>query len=462
MAKMVPDVVICGFVITALLLIHFFSDILRLSLGGYYTHATLSQLVESHSNKEYSWLLKLMANCFGYSCVFVPGYLIYKYVVRTKYLEKSEKTCIYTAVSMCITGNPGTELDYSEPMERKPMDPLPPSPGPQKRTTSQDTLLLFWCFGGLMVSYLTWGVLQEKIMTQQYFNSEGQPTHFKDSQFLVFCNRLSAFICAMVTLRIKTPSNRHCTPLYKYSFASFSNIMSAWFQYEALKFVSFPTQVLAKACKIIPVMLMGKIISKNKYDWYEYVSAILISLGMIFFMTGSASGSNTSSVTTFTGIFLLTMYLTCDSFTANWQDELFKNYEMSSLQMMAGVNLFSTIFTTTSLWVQGGFMDSLAFASEHPKFVLDALTISLCSAVGQLFIFYTISKFGAVVFTIIMTLRQAFAILLSCLIYKHKISVLGIFGILVVFFAVFMRSYGKQRMKAIKKRAEAHKPKMGA
>lgn len=462
MAKMVPDVVICGFVITALLVIHFFSDILRLSLGGYYTHATLSQLVESHSNKEYSWLLKLMANCFGYSCVFVPGYLIYKYVGSTKYLERSEKTCIYTAVSMCITGTPGTELDYSESMERKPMEPLPSKTGAKTRTKSQETLLLGWCFSGLMISYLTWGVLQEKIMTQQYFNSDGQPSHFKDSQFLVFCNRLSAFTCAMVTLRIKRPAGRHCTPLYKYSFASFSNIMSAWFQYEALKFVSFPTQVLAKACKIIPVMLMGKIISKNKYDWYEYVSAILISLGMIFFMTGSASGTKASNVTTFTGIFLLTMYLTCDSFTANWQDDLFKHYEMSSLQMMAGVNLFSTIFTATSLWVQGGFMDSLAFASEHPKFIIDALTISMCSAVGQLFIFYTISVFGAVVFTIIMTLRQAFAILLSCLIYKHKISVLGIFGILVVFFAVFMRSYGKQRMKAIRKRAEAHKPKMAA
>ncbi len=36
-------------------------------------------------------------------------------------------------------------------------------------------------------------------------------------------------------------------PLFKYSFCSFSNIMSSWCQYEALKYVSFPTQVLAKA-----------------------------------------------------------------------------------------------------------------------------------------------------------------------------------------------------------------------
>lgn len=39
-----------------------------------------------------------------------------------------------------------------------------------------------------------------------------------------------------------------------------SNVMSSWFQYEALKYVSFPTQVLAKASKVIPVMLMGKVV----------------------------------------------------------------------------------------------------------------------------------------------------------------------------------------------------------
>jgi len=34
-------------------------------------------------------------NCFGYSCVFVPGILIYKYVERTKYLENSRKNEVF-------------------------------------------------------------------------------------------------------------------------------------------------------------------------------------------------------------------------------------------------------------------------------------------------------------------------------------------------------------------------------
>lgn len=49
-------------------------------------------------------------------------------------------------------------------------------------------------------------------------------------------------------------------------------------------------QVLAKASKIIPVMIMGKIVSKEKYETYEYVTAGFISLGMACFLFGSSDG----------------------------------------------------------------------------------------------------------------------------------------------------------------------------
>lgn len=65
-----------------------------------------------------------------------------------------------------------------------------------------------------------------------------------------------------------------------------------------------------------------------------------------------------------------------------------------------------------------------------------------------------------VVYTILFSPFQAAAILLSCLIYHHSISVLGVLGVMVVFFAIFMRVYCNQRMKTMRKRAESHKPKM--
>lgn len=34
-------------------------------------------------------------------------------------------------------------------------------------------------------------------------------------------------------------------------------------------------------------MIMGKIISRNSYDCYEYITAVFISIGMTMFMLGS-------------------------------------------------------------------------------------------------------------------------------------------------------------------------------
>lgn len=153
-------------------------------------------------------------------------------------------------------------------------------------------------------------------------------------------------------------------------------------------------------------MLMGKVVFRTKYEFYEYFTAVLISLGMIFFLMGSATGAAGSTITTITGVLFLSLYMTFDSFTSNWQGDLFKTYSMSSMEMMCGVNLFSTLFTAASLSIQGGFMESLDFATEHNKFVFDCVILSISSAVGQLFIFYTIATFGPVVFTIIMTARQ--------------------------------------------------------
>ena len=151
------------------------------------------------------------------------------------------------------------------------------------RSVVQEGVQLVFCSLGLLGSYSTWGYLQEKIMTTDYVDSLGNKGRFNDSQFLVFVNRILAFALALLVILFRRQP-RHKAPLFKYSFCSFSNIMSSWCQYEALKYISFPTQVLAKASKVIPVMAMGKIVGKKKYEYYEYVVAVLISVGMTLFL----------------------------------------------------------------------------------------------------------------------------------------------------------------------------------
>jgi solute carrier family 35 (adenosine 3'-phospho 5'-phosphosulfate transporter), member B2 len=68
-------------------------------------------------------------------------------------------------------------------------------------------------------------------------------------------------------------------------------------------------------------MIMGKCVSSKKYENYEYITAVMISLGMASFLFGQENSSKGSTVveTTIPGIILLASYLACDSFTSNWQ-----------------------------------------------------------------------------------------------------------------------------------------------
>ena len=269
---------------------------------------------------------------------------------------------------------------------------------------------------------------------------------FKTSQFLVFLNRILALLVSSVYLLITTQPRHITPPFYKYSYSSLSNVLSSWCQYEALKYVSFPTQVLSKSCKVIPVMLMGKLVSNKTYPWHEYVTAGLMSMGVaLFLLAADPTGHAHTTETTVAGIFILLGYMWFDSFTSNWQSQMFNEYKMSSIQMMFGVNVFSSLLTISSLIFRGSLIPCLIFFFQHFEFITHAIILSTCSAVGQLFIFYTIAQFGPLIFTLIMTTRQAVSILISCLIYGHILTIQALTGLMVVFLALFLRIYCRQQ-----------------
>jgi adenosine 3'-phospho 5'-phosphosulfate transporter B2 len=353
----------------------------------------------------------------------------------------------------------------------------------------KNVIALLYCFVGLQVSFLVWGILQEKIMTTEYqvnpsikpylTSSSLHDDHhgeenmkrfkFRDSQFLVLVNRLLAFVTASTALSLQWIRKKNqpykalslsrqesvylIAPLNKFSLCSVSNILSSWCQYEALKYVNFPTQVLSKACKLLPVMIMSTVISKKKYHRVEYFIAILVSLGMCLFLMGfdhshdKNSAAPLSSYSLIDGLIILGLYLTFDSFTSNWQEKMSRQYQASSLQMMTFVNMFSILLTLTSLAQQSHLMPSLHLVLSSFELTRDCLLLSFCSAAGQLFIFHTISRFGAFTFTFIMTLRQTFAIILSCIIYGHSMTFLAVLGGSVVFTGLFAQIYLKSKKR---------------
>ncbi|ETN79019.1 adenosine 3'-phospho 5'-phosphosulfate transporter 1 domain protein [Necator americanus] len=253
------------------------------------------------------------------------------------------------------------------------------------------------------------GFLQERIITRGYtVHNSLVVDQFGDAQFLVFCNRVVAiFVCAivlMITWRRQPP---HVQPLYVHSYTSISNTMSTWCQYEALKYVSFPTQTICKTSKVVVTMLMGLILRGQRYSWQEWSCGGAVGLGASLFLLSSGRSRAEGVVTSISGMLLMIGYLLFDSYTLNYQKKLFdKKPKISKYQMMMGVNVFSAILCAVSLIEQGTLFSSIEFALHHENFARDAFFLSLSGATGQLFIYSTIEKFGPIVFAVMMTIRQ--------------------------------------------------------
>lgn len=426
--------------------------------------AVQASLIDSVAGGDYrdSWLVSLLLNVCGYGSVIVPGFLIIRYLKKTRRADGLGLGCCDRIVRTCVFGDGLTAAESLEGGLPSEASRITAATKPE-RTVVANAMLLAWCVVGLQGSYLTWGVLQERIMTHEYRRPGEATSHpgvkFNNTQYLVFLNRILALVVAVVFTRLRRQP-RDTAPLYQYSFCSISNIMSSWFQYEALKYVSFPVQLLCKASKVLPTMLMGRLVNKRQHELYEYATAVLLSAGIALFLFSYHShddqldhGARLSSatVTTFSGIALMIGYLVFDSYTSNWQEELFKQHRMSSMQMMVGINIFSCFLTFIALLEQGSLAYCIAFSIEYPLFAFHASLQALASTVGQLFIYFTIDKFGAVALATIMTIRMALAILLSCLIYQHYVGASGYVGLLVVIVALFLQNYVR-RWKSAKQK----------
>lgn len=408
--------------------------LLPLLCGLVKNELSVPEQLESHKLLP-DWFLSLIQNLFTYGLVIVPGALAIKHIKKTNYIEKiSPGGWQYKLILTCVHGKQDlVDADDVEKGATATTESKPDKTGGPKK--------LLICVVGLQFSYLMWGYLQEKIMTSTYDEMK-----FEDSQFLVFMNRILALIMVYgyVTI-VKQPT--HKTPLYKYSYSSFSNIMSSWCQYEALKFVSFPTQVICKASKTLAVILMGKVVSRKKFPAYEYVCAGLIFIGVSVFLLWNPqeTDKNYTTETTLSGLVILIGYIVFDSFTSNWQGELYNTYSMSSYQCMLGTNIFSSLFTGVSLVMEGLLFSNLLLCLQTPALAWDVVGMSIFSMTGQFFIFYCIETFGPVVFTIIMACRQVLSIIVSCLMFGHPLTAQSFFGAFIVFVAIFLRIYAKQR-----------------
>ncbi|KAB5520283.1 hypothetical protein DKX38_024602 [Salix brachista] len=347
---------------------------------------------------------------------------------------------------------------------------------------------------GIMTTLVIYGLLQEKIMRVPYGSNK---EFFKHSLFLVFCNRITTSAVSAATLVASKKALNPVAPVYKYCLISVSNILTTTCQYEALKYVSFPVQTLAKCAKMIPVMALvisiedtaagflviicgvevwGTIIMQKRYKGMDYFLALLVTLGcsifilfpmrdafvvfmgdenvvvdvnksnaywslLLFMHDGSEiSPYSRGRENTVWGVSLMLGYLGFDGFTSTFQDKLFKGYDMEIHNQIFYTTLCSCILSFTGLVLQGHLLPAIDFVFRHNDCLFDIALLSTVATASQFFISYTIRTFGALSFAAVMTTRQLVSIVLSCVWFAHPLSWEQWIGAVIVFGSLYARN----------------------
>mmetsp|Transcript_10348 Transcript_10348/g.26543 ORF Transcript_10348/g.26543 Transcript_10348/m.26543 type:complete len:354 (-) Transcript_10348:310-1371(-) len=305
-----------------------------------------------------------------------------------------------------------------------------------------DKLHMAWCVVGIVGCLLMYGVLQERIMVEP-FGDEGD--RFKYSLFLVLCNRLTTMSVAIIAALIYGEGIKPIAPIWNYAAVSVSNVVATFCQYEALKYVSFPVQTLAKCAKMIPVMIWGSIIMRKVYKAKDYLIALLVTIGCtIFILTGQVKSKASSHMdlgaASLWGCMLMLGYLGFDGFTSTFQDRMFKGFSMTIYNQILYVTMCSSFLSMFGLVSSGQLGLALAFVTKHPICLHYIIALSAAATTGQLFISYTIRSYGALIFATVMTTRQFLSILLSSVLFLHPLSAGQWLGTFTVFGALYYKA----------------------
>ena len=248
--------------------------------------------------------------------------------------------------------------------------------------------------------------------------------------------------------------------------------------------------VLAKSCKLVPVMVMNVLLYRRSFARHKYVVVALVTLGITMFMGFGGDGrgkhrtgdqDNSTLMHSIIGMSYLLINLVLDGATNSTQDEIFARYKVSGQQMMLWINLLCTLLTSLisilplphipvlhpSKGGEAELRGALQFLRSHPSIIYPLAQFALTGALGQLFIFETLQHFGSLTLvygfssamvlcfllidessTITLT-RKLFTMLLSVIVYNHTLTPGQWSGAGVVFAGISVEAWVKRRGEQI-------------
>merc|ERR1712179_337969 len=143
---------------------------------------------------------------------------------------------------------------------------------------------------------------------------------------LVFFQCVMGYLFALVMSKTVLQQGEDTTRSSYYIFSSLTYLLAMVSSNKALLWVNYPTQVVGKSCKPIPVLILGVLIGRKSYPLLKYLFILMIVTGVALFMykdqKGTTEDNSANQAILGAGEILLLASLTCDGLTGAIQERM--------------------------------------------------------------------------------------------------------------------------------------------
>lgn len=133
------------------------------------------------------------------------------------------------------------------------------------------------CCVGVFFFYLLYGYLQELIFTLKGFEPYGW--------FLTLIQFFYYSIFGLIEINL-TNNFKRKIPMKVYLLLAGLTLGTMGFSNASLGYLNYPTQVIFKSCKLVPVLIGSILIQGKRYKALDFVAAILMCVGLTEFTLG--------------------------------------------------------------------------------------------------------------------------------------------------------------------------------
>ncbi|KAF5273234.1 hypothetical protein FQA39_LY07565 [Lamprigera yunnana] len=289
------------------------------------------------------------------------------------------------------------------------------------------------CTVTIFIFFILYGYMQELIFTLDGFKPFGW--YLTLIQFACY----TAF--GLVEKTVKHEMKRRM-PMMIYFLLALLTLGTIGFSNSSLQYLNYPTQVIFKCCKLIPVLIGSIVIQGKRYGPLDFGAAILMCIGLTLFTL--ADSKITPNFNT-KGIIIISMALLCDALIGNVQEKNMKAYNVSNSEVVLYSYAIGFVYIFIVMLLTGDLFEGIHFCSKHPVQTYGyAVIFSLTGYLGIQIVLTLVRTCGAFVAVTVTTCRKAVTIIISFLLFSKPFTFQYVWSGVLVIVGIYLNLYSKQ------------------